>query len=41
MLSRERCDYSALIERPPLELAGGMRRVLNHRELRGAGHPAP
>ena len=28
MLPRERCDYSAIVDRPPLKLPGGARLVL-------------
>ena len=39
MLPRDRCDYSAIVDRPPLKLPGdARRRVLDHRQLRGLGH---
>ena len=41
MLPRERCDYSAIVDRPPLQAAGRRAaRVLDHRQLRGLGHRA-
>ena len=40
MLPRERCDFSAIVDRPPLKLPGGARAcVLDHRQSRSLGHP--
>ena len=39
MLPRERADYSAIVDRPPLKLPGGARhRILDHRQSRSLGH---
>ena len=38
-LPRERADYSAIVDRPPLKLPGGARhRVLDHRQSGSVGH---